>query len=213
MPGLRWLGHSTLLLPGPPAVYVDPWRLAGRKGLPPAALVLVTHAHFDHASPEDVAAVAGEGTLLAGPADALARLPGSRKRAVREGDAFEEAGARVLVLPAADREEGVHPPGAGVGYLVETAAIRVLHAGDAARTPPRASPPPDVLAIPVSGGTVFDAEAAAAAAAESGAGAALPIHWGDVAGKYTDAVRFRDALARLAPEMRTILREAAKTAR
>jgi L-ascorbate metabolism protein UlaG (beta-lactamase superfamily) len=213
IPGLRWLGHSTLLVPGPPAIYVDPWRLAGRKGLPPAALVLVTHAHFDHASPEDVAAVAGEGTLLAGPAGALARLPGARKRTVREGDSFEEAGARIRVLAAADREEGFHPPGAGVGYLVETAAIRVLHAGDTARETPRVEPPPDVFAVPVSGGTVFDAEGAAAAAAASGAAHALPIHWGDVIGKYEDAARFRDALARLSPAMRTILREAAERKR
>ena len=60
VPGLRWLGHAAVLLEGPPAVYVDPWRLEGWKSLPAAALVLVTHAHFDHCSPESVARVAGE---------------------------------------------------------------------------------------------------------------------------------------------------------
>jgi len=207
IPGLRWLGHSCVLLEGPPAVYLDPWRLEGRKGLPRAALVLVTHAHFDHCSPESVAAVAGGGTLLAGPADALALLPGARRRAVRAGDAFEEGGVRVRVLPAGDGEGGFHPPGSGVGFLVEGAGPRLLHAGDTAVSPPRVDPPPLVIALPVCGGTVLGAEAAAEAAAASGAAAALPIHWGDLQGGFADAARFRDALRRLAPSMRTILRD------
>lgn len=169
--------------------------------------MLVTHAHFDHCSPESVARVAGAGTLVAGPADALALLPGARKRPVRAGDVFEEAGVRVRVLSAHDREGGFHPPGAGVGYLVEGAGPRLLHCGDTAAAPPRQDPPPGVIAVPVCGGTVFDAEGAAAAAAGSGAGAALPIHWGDLQGGFADAARFREALRRLAPGMRTILRD------
>lgn len=212
-PGLRWLGHAGVLLDGPPAVYVDPWRIEGRKGLPRAALVLVTHAHFDHCSPEDVAWVAGEGTLLAGPAAALDRLPGARKRAVRAGDSFEEAGVRVAALPSHDREGGFHPPGEGVAWLVDGAGPRLLHAGDAGAPPPRVDPPPGVIALPVCGGTVLDAEAAAAAAAASGAAVALPVHWGDLQGGYADAARFRDALRRLAPSMRVILRRIPDAAR
>jgi L-ascorbate metabolism protein UlaG (beta-lactamase superfamily) len=204
--GLRWLGHSSVLLEGPPAVYVDPWRLEGRKGLPRAGLILVTHAHFDHASPEDVALVAGEETLLAGPAAALARLPGARRRVLEAGDSFVEAGVRVTALPAWDVEGGFHPPDEGLGFLIEGAGPRLLHAGDTALAPPRCDPPPDVIALPVCGGTVLDAGAAAAAAAASGAAAALPIHWGDLQGGWSDAVAFREALARLAPGMRTILR-------
>jgi L-ascorbate metabolism protein UlaG (beta-lactamase superfamily) len=213
-PGLRWLGHSGVLLEGPPAVYLDPWRLAGREGLPRAGLVLVTHAHFDHCSPEDVALVAGQGTLLAGPAAALARLPGfPRRREVRAGDSFAEAGVRVTALPAGDREGGFHPPGGGVGFLVEGAGPRLLHAGDTAVPPPRVDPPPDVVALPVSGATVLDAVAAAGAAAASGARAALPLHWGDLEGSFSDAARFRDALARLAPAVRVILRAIGPRAR
>ncbi len=207
MPGLRWLGHAAVLLDGPPAVYIDPWRLAGRKGLPAAALVLVTHAHFDHCSAEDVAWVAGEGTLLAGPAAALALLPGRRRLEVRAGDSFEEAGVRVAALPSHDREGGFHPPGAGVGWLVEGAGPRLLHAGDAGVPPPRVDPPPDVIALPICGGTVMDASSAAAAAAASGAAATLPLHWGDLQGGYEDAARFRDEVRRLAPSVRVILRE------
>jgi L-ascorbate metabolism protein UlaG (beta-lactamase superfamily) len=97
-----------------------------------------------------------------------------------------------------------------VGWLVEGAGPRLLHAGDAGVAPPRLDPPPEAIALPVCGGTVLDAEAAAAAAAASGASIALPIHWGDLQGGFADAARFRDALARLKPSMRTILREPGK---
>jgi L-ascorbate metabolism protein UlaG (beta-lactamase superfamily) len=208
VPGLRWLGHASVLLEGPPAVYVDPFRLEGRDHLPPAGIVLVTHAHFDHASPESVARVAGEGALLAGPADALALLPGVRRRAVLPGDSFEEAGVRVRVLPAGDGAPGgFHPPGSGVAFLVEGAGPSFLHCGDGCAAPVPPGPPPEVVGLCVCGGTVLDAEGAAAAAAASGAPFALPLHWGDLQGGYADAARFRDALERLAPAARTILRE------
>jgi L-ascorbate metabolism protein UlaG (beta-lactamase superfamily) len=151
--------------------------------------------------------VAGEGTLLAGPADALALLPGGRKRAVRPGDSFEEAGVRVHVLPSGDREDGFHPPSRCVGYLVEGAGPALLHTGDPGTFPASLPRTPEVIAIPVCGGTVLGAEEAAALAAASGAAFALPLHWGDLQGGYADAARFRDEVRRLAPGMGTILRE------
>jgi len=155
-----------------------------------------------------VAAVAGEGTLVAGPADALALLPGLRKRPVAAGDRFEEAGLRVRVLPAGDAAPGgFHPPGTGVGFLVEGAGPSLLHAGDGTAPPPRVDPPPEVLALPVCGGTVLRPEEAASAAAASGASVALPLHWGDLQGGHGDAMLFQEALARLSPAVRTILRD------
>jgi L-ascorbate metabolism protein UlaG (beta-lactamase superfamily) len=205
---VRWLGHAGVLLEGPPAVYVDPFRIEERKGLPRAAIVLLTHGHFDHASPEDVAAVAAPGTLLAGAAGALDRVPGPwRRRALAAGEVLEEGGVRVTAIPAHDRPGGFHPPGTGLGFLVEGAGPRLLHAGDAGCPPPRLDPPPEWIALPVCGGTVLDAEAAAEAAAASGAAVALPIHWGTLQGGWKDAVRFRDALAARSPSVRTILRD------
>jgi len=49
---LRWLGHDSFRLDGPPVIYFDPCELKGQ--LPKGDLVLVSHEHHDHCSPDDV---------------------------------------------------------------------------------------------------------------------------------------------------------------
>ncbi|NIV29087.1 MAG: MBL fold metallo-hydrolase, partial [Anaerolineae bacterium] len=59
---LTWLGHDSFRLDGPVVIYFDPWKLSGRP--PVADLVLVSHEHHDHCSPEDVALISGPETVV-----------------------------------------------------------------------------------------------------------------------------------------------------
>lgn len=58
---LTWFGHSSFLIQGSRAVYLDPYQLASG---PVADLVLITHSHYDHCSPEDVAKIVGPHTVI-----------------------------------------------------------------------------------------------------------------------------------------------------
>ena len=49
-------------------IYLDPFSLTDAEAAHDADYVFITHAHFDHFSPEDIARVAGDHTELVAPA-------------------------------------------------------------------------------------------------------------------------------------------------
>lgn len=48
---IHWLGHDTFKIEGEKVIYTDPFQI--RKG-DAADIILITHDHRDHCSPEDV---------------------------------------------------------------------------------------------------------------------------------------------------------------
>jgi L-ascorbate metabolism protein UlaG (beta-lactamase superfamily) len=188
------LGHATVLLEGRAGrVAVDPWRW--RDEDLKADLVLVTHAHADHCSEDDVALASRETTVVAGPASVAERLRaafGDRFRLVAEGDEFRAAGAvvRVLAAEGPPRAAGFHRRGEGVSYLVAVDGTTYLHLGDSAALEEHAGLAPDVAFLAVGGLAVMDPEEAALAAAAIRPGLALPVHWGDLNGRFDLAARF-----------------------
>src|SRR5450830_925574 len=71
---IHWLGHDSFRLDGSSTVYIDPWKLAA--DAPPADLILITHDHYDHFSPDDIARLSTPRTTLIGPASVTAQVDG-----------------------------------------------------------------------------------------------------------------------------------------
>jgi L-ascorbate metabolism protein UlaG (beta-lactamase superfamily) len=119
-------------------------------------------------------------------------LFGDRVRVVREGDEILEGGTRVRALPAEGppRAVGFHPRGEGVSYLVDFEDARYLFLGDSVALPEHVGLAPDVAFFAVGGLAVMDPSEAAAAAAAVRPAHAVPIHWGDLNGRFDLAVRF-----------------------
>ncbi len=189
-----WYGHDAFRVDGPPVVYIDPWNLP--EDLPLADIILLTHDHYDHCSPDDVEKILGPDTLIVGPAAALAKLGGitARKRTVKPGDRFTEGHLTVEVVPAYNVNKRFHPKSAGhVGYVLELYGVRIYHAGDTDVIPEMANIRCDVALLPVSGTYVMDAQEAAEAVRILEPRLVIPMHYGAIVGKRKDAER----LARL----------------
>ena len=195
---LDWLGHDSFRLDGPPVIYFDPWKLSGKQ--PVADLVLVSHEHHDHCSPEDVKKVSGPGTVVVAAAAAAQQLPGAR--AVRPGDRLTVDGVEIEAVRAYNlnkfRSPGVpfHPREAGhVGFVVTVGGVRIYHAGDTDHIPDMAEIECDVALLPVSGKYVMTAEEAAEAARTLGPQIVVPMHYGSGIGTAGDGQRLVELYA------------------
>jgi len=192
---LHWLGHDSFRLEGPPVIYFDPWKLRGRQ--PVADLVLVSHEHHDHCSPEDVQKVSGPDTVVVAAATAAERLPGAR--AVRPGDRLTVAGVEIEAVRAYNvnkfRSPGMpfHPKEAEhVGFVVTVEGVRLYHTGDTDEIPEMADVACDVALLPVSGTYVMTVEEAVEAARTLKPQIVVPMHYGSGIGTADDGQRLTE---------------------
>jgi L-ascorbate metabolism protein UlaG (beta-lactamase superfamily) len=197
---VEWLGHAGFRLSvGRAVVYIDPYRVADG---PPADLILITHGHYDHFSPQDVERLSHEGTWLVGP-PAVAERVGGNVLSVAPGDEIEEElvrGVEVAAVAAYNTSkrgpdgEVFHPRDAGgVGYELNLRGERLYHSGDTDVIPEMDSVTGvDVALLPVSGVYVMTASEAAEAARRIQPRVAVPMHWGEHLGTRSDAEAFAE---------------------
>ena len=193
---LDWLGHSGFRIRvGRAVVYIDPYRVP--EGSPPADLILVTHGHYDHFSPQDVERLSTKRTWLVGPAAVAERVSG-QVHSIAPGEMVDDELVRGVYVSAVaayntskrDPEgNAFHPRDAGwVGYEVTVLGERLYHSGDTDVIPEMdAVTGVDVALLPVSGTYVMTAGEAAEAARRIQPRVAVPMHWGEHLGSAADA--------------------------
>jgi L-ascorbate metabolism protein UlaG (beta-lactamase superfamily) len=187
---LHWLGHASFRLDGPPTIYFDPWNL---KGQPPQAdIILISHEHHDHCSPDDVRRISGAGTVTVASSGAAKELRGN-VRTLRPGERTTVKGVEIEAVPAYNVGKRYHPRRAQhVGFVVTVGGERLYFAGDTDYIPEMSNIRCDVALLPVGGTYTMDAEKAAQAAIDIRPKVAVPMHYGaGVVGTRADAERFR----------------------
>ena len=195
---VTWLGHAGFRIEaGGATIYVDPYRVGDG---PPADLILVTHGHYDHFSPQDVERLSGEDTCVVAPPAVAERIEG-RVLSVRPGESVDPLrGIEVTAVAAyntskRDPDGNVfHPREAGwVGYDLNVRGERLYHAGDTDVIPEMdAVAGVDVALLPVSGTYVMTAAEAVEAARRIQPAVAVPMHWGEHIGTIEDARHFQE---------------------
>jgi len=159
---IRWLGHAGFMIKGKRVIYIDPYQLE----FPDVGdIILITHDHPDHCSPDDVKWLRRGATVIVAPEACASKFKGD-VRAVEAGDSLSIRGVTIEVVPAYNPDKEFHPREAG---------------GVA-----------DVAMLPVGGTYTMNAEEAAQAANWIKPRLAIPMHWGSIVGSREDAERFRD---------------------
>jgi L-ascorbate metabolism protein UlaG (beta-lactamase superfamily) len=194
---VEWLGHAGFRIrSGRGVVYIDPYRVEDG---PAADLILVTHGHYDHFSPQDVERLSREDTVVVAPPAVAERVPGRVvSLAAGEGidDPFDVRAVAAYNTSKRDPDGNLfHPREAGgVGYVLNVRGERLYHSGDTDVIPEMDDVAGvDVALLAVSGVYVMTAAEAAEAARRIGPRIAVPMHWGEHIGTRADAEAFRDA--------------------
>ncbi len=190
---IHWLGHASFRIDdGGASIYIDPWKLPA--GAPKADVILITHAHFDHYSEEDIAAIETPATVFVAPADVASKLAGRRAIAAAPGGSYHVGPVKVAAVAAYNTNKDFHPKSAGwVGYVVTLSnGQRVYHTGDSDITPEMKAVETDVALMPCGGTYTMTAAEVAAAANAFKPSILIPMHWGDIVGSRGDA----DAVAK-----------------
>jgi L-ascorbate metabolism protein UlaG (beta-lactamase superfamily) len=195
---ISWLGHDSFKIKNGKIMYIDPYEI---KGGEEADILLISHDHEDHCSPEDVKKIVSAKTTIITTAESKSKLSKTKAKEIRvakPGQKIIIDGVSIETVPAYNvnkfRSPGhpFHPKESEMlGFIVTMNAVRIYHAGDTDFIPEMERFNVDVACLPVSGTYVMTAEEAVESTKHIKLKVAIPMHYGSIVGDERDAERFR----------------------
>ncbi|MFC1781846.1 MBL fold metallo-hydrolase [Planctomycetota bacterium] len=186
---LQWLGHASFkIFHEDKVIYVDPWQL--EESPQDAAIVLVSHSHYDHYSTKDIAKVSSPETKLISTSDVLAQE--KTGESLLPGSSVEVKGIVIKAVPAYNPKKQFHPKTNNwIGFIIELGNKRIYYAGDTdVIEEMKTLGQIDLALLPVGGTYTMDAKEAAEAVTYIKPGTTIPYHWGEIVGQRSDAENF-----------------------
>jgi L-ascorbate metabolism protein UlaG (beta-lactamase superfamily) len=193
---MTWYGHDTFKIADDKVIYFDPFKL--KSGLEPADIILISHDHYDHCSPEDVKKIQKKETIIVTTPDCAKKLTGN-VRTIRPGEKLTLGNVQIEAVPAYNIGKDFHPKSKGwVGFILTLPdGTRVYFAGDTDLIPEMKNIKADIALLPVSGTYVMTAEEAARAAEIIKPKIAVPMHYGTIIGSEDDANKFKSKVTQV----------------
>ena len=192
------IAHDTFRIQGSKVIYTDPFKVTK---VDEADIVLISHEHFDHLSPEDLQKVTSPRTTIVA---SMSCKSGLKKVKVKEtkflepGDKLSIDKIEIEAVPAYNvnkfRAPGqvFHPKeDKKLGFVFQMDGTRVYFAGDTDLIPEMKSIQCDIALLPVSGTYVMTAEEAAEAVKAVKPKIAVPMHYAAIVGSDSDAQLFK----------------------
>ena len=187
---ITWFDHASFMIEGERRVYIDPWEIPDGAT---ADLILISHDHFDHCSPPDVAKIATKDTVIVTTPDCTVRFPDRRVVTVLPDEKRKVQGIEIETVEAYNLNKDFHNRSSRwVGFVFTLDGQRIYYVGDSDATPQMKAVKADIVLVPVGGTYTMDAREAAAAINKMMPAIAIPYHWGKIVGSEEDAELFKE---------------------
>jgi len=189
---IHWLGHASFYIEAKSGmiIYFDPYQM--KDNLPEADIILVSHSHFDHYSPQDIKKIAKSDTVIVGPSSITGKLPYTIK-VLKPNEMTTVRGIDIEAVYAYNPRKNFHPKSNdNLGFIVTIDNTRVYYAGDTDFIPEMKGIKIDIALLPVGGTYTMNAKEAAEVANTISPKIAIPMHFGSIVGSSKDAKDFKE---------------------
>lgn len=189
---IHWLGHDCFKITSNAVIYTDPYNIKKRDV---ADIILITHEHFDHCSPDDIQKVCNKNTVIIAPPDCVAKIK-HNVQPIKPYETLTFKGITIQAVPAYNTNKQFHPKSKQwVGYIITIDTIRIYFAGDTDLIPEmKTFKNIDIALLPVSGTYVMNVDEAVQATRVIKPKVVIPMHYGSIVGTIVDAKKFKEIL-------------------
>jgi len=195
---IHWLGQAAVKIAAAgKVIYIDPYQIRNEDQ---ADIILITHGHSDHLSPDDIKKIITKNSIIIAPDNCMGKLEDFDAReikSIKPGQALAIGDINITAVPAYNIvKTNFHPKSNNwVGYIITIEGIKIYHAGDTERIPEMKDIECDIAMLPLGQTyTMNSVKDAANAAIDVKARIAIPIHYGLYEGNENDAKEFKELL-------------------
>jgi L-ascorbate metabolism protein UlaG (beta-lactamase superfamily) len=187
---IRWLGHGSFFIQGPPLIYINPKRTSRSIFL--ADVILIGHHHDEHFSPADIEKLRGENTRIM--SNEIVAREISNCEIIRPWQTTVIDRAGIKAIPAYSPTSWQHPlSDGGLGFIISLNYFDIYYAGDTQQIPEMNLIHPDIAILPIDGNGTMTVENAAEVVKHMRPRWVIPCNWGP--GNEGNARLFKQAVS------------------
>ncbi|TAL58969.1 MAG: MBL fold metallo-hydrolase [Bacteroidetes bacterium] len=177
---IKWLGHASFLIQNNDKnYYIDPFEL--KNNPVPADIIFVTHAHYDHWSPDDIQEILTPKTKIVCVRGCVGIDIGNRMIITKPFEEFDVDGVKVKTIPAYNTDPAKQQfhsrSNDWVGYVLEIGGMKIYHAGDTDFIPEMKGLNVDIALLPMGGTYTMNPNDMICAANSINAKVIVPMHY------------------------------------
>ena len=184
------LNHSSFLIKGKnKSIIIDPYNIKTNEK---ADIILITHPHFDHFSPQDIKRVKKKNSLVVMPPLHNTKKISESSVFMRPWGELKRGSTHIRGIPSYNTDKDYHPKVSGwLGYVIEIDNVRIYHAGDTDFIKEmKKLGEINYAMLPICGKYAMSAKEAARAVDIIMPEVAIPMHYGRLVGSYEEADEF-----------------------